>query len=98
MTRAQPAGTTGSLLRRTSSASTDAPTRHYRTRSSFGDFVVALEGSGGLSGTGTRRTSPLLSVSTILVGEHFHIRDGLVYFIAGRWTWLNVLNLPHQQS
>lgn len=65
---------------------------------SFGDLVSVPGGAGGLSGSGVRSASDLLRVSTMLVGEYFHVRDGLLFVGAGAWQSLTVLNLPHEQT
>jgi hypothetical protein len=53
--------------------------------SSFGDLLFLPGGIGGLSGNSDRVTSPLLKVSTLLVGGYFHVRDGVIFAVAGGW-------------
>jgi hypothetical protein len=65
---------------------------------SFGDLLSARGGAGGLSGSGVRSVSDLLRISTLLVGEYFHVREGLVFVGAAAWQSVTVLNLPQQQS
>jgi hypothetical protein len=65
---------------------------------SFGDLVSAPGGAGGLSGTGVRLISDRLRVSTLLIGEYFHVRDGLVFAGGAAWQSLTVLNLPQEGS
>jgi hypothetical protein len=66
--------------------------------SSFGEHVVAPAGAAGLSGSGVRSVSDALGVSSLLVGEYIHVRDSLVFTVAGAWQWVSALNLPHRQT
>jgi len=65
---------------------------------SFGDLVSVPGGAGGLSGSGVRLVSDRLRISTLLIGEYFHVREGLVFVGAAAWQSLTVLNLPQQGS
>jgi hypothetical protein len=65
---------------------------------SFGQHVVAPGGAAGLSGSGVRAVSDALKISSLLVGEYIHVRDSLVFTVAGAWQWVSALNLPHRQT
>ena len=65
--------------------------------SSFGNIVVAPAGAAGRAG-GIRLRSAAVKVSSLLVGEHFHVRDGLAFTVAGGLSWVSALNLPQPQS
>jgi hypothetical protein len=61
---------------------------------SFGNLIVAPGGSPGLTGSGIRLRDKGLHISTLLLGEHFHVRDGLAFVIAGGFSQISWLNLP----
>ena len=69
--------------------------------SAFSTGATRIEAPGGkvgLTGSGIRLTSSAIGVSSVLIGEHFHVRDGLVFATAGGWSWLSCLNLPETRD
>lgn len=66
--------------------------------SSFGEHVVAPGRAAGLSGSSVRAVSGALKISSLFVGEYIHLRDSLVFTVAGAWQWVSALNLPHRQT
>jgi hypothetical protein len=60
-----------------------------------GDFELrARGGKGGLAGSGNRKVTEHLSVSTLLLANHVAIDRGLVHVLNGAWQHYNLILVP----